>query len=117
MTGKKRADKICVYLHGACYLFCLLFLYAPVFAQDTIAPVKKPETPAHITYTREVDIDNLNTQEQTFDSSLASFHRSRGFLYDITKERNIFMTEMRLHERVVNFSDDITLPYKFSENT
>lgn len=99
------------------YFVLLLFFSSAVFSQDTLAPVPKPQTPAHITYVREIDVDNFDTLSYRVDSSLASFHRTRGFLYDITQERNIFMQEVPLRKHVVNFSDDLTLPFKFSDRT
>ncbi len=101
------------------YFFILIIFYSPVvFGQDTIAPPPKPQTPAHITYVKEIDVEHLDTLSYKIDSSLATFHRSRGFLYDITQERNIFMEEdAPLRKHVVNFSDDITLPYKLSDRT
>src|SRR5690349_10866843 len=96
-------------------IFC--FCSSAVFSQDTLAPPPKPQTPAYISYVREIDVDNFDTVSYKVDSSLASFHRTRGFLYDFTQEKNIFMEEIPLRKHVVNFSDDITLPYKLSDRT
>jgi hypothetical protein len=101
-----------------CFFSLLCFFSSAVFSQDTITPPPKPQTPVHISYVREIDIDNFDTLSYKVDSSLATFHRSRGFLYDITKERNIFMEEETpFRKHVVNFSDDLTLPFKFSDRT
>jgi hypothetical protein len=99
------------------YFFLLCFYSFAVFSQDTIAPVSRPQTPVRITYVREIDIDNLDTLSHGIDSLLATFHRTRGFLYDIMQERNIFMEEVPFRKHVVNFSDDITFPYKLSDRT
>jgi hypothetical protein len=96
------------------FLFC--FCSSAVFSQDTITP-PKPQTPVRISYVKEVDVNNFDTVSYKVDSSLAFFHRTRGFVYDITQERNIFFEEVPLRKHVINFSDDITLPYKFSDQT
>lgn len=101
------------------YFFSLLCFYcfSAFSQQDTTKAAPKPEVPTHITYVSETDLENLNGHQQAFDSSLTSFHRTRDFLYDITRERNIFIDKSSWRKRVVNFSNDLTLPYKFSDRT
>src|SRR5258706_277370 len=101
------------------FFFLLFFCSPSVFSQDTLAPVPKLP-PQHISFIRESEADNLNTAlEENIDSSLSSFHRTRGFLYDITLEKNIFREEEKIPVRnnIVNFSHDIMFPYKFSSRT
>src|SRR5262245_28561627 len=99
------------------YFFFLVFFCSSAFSQDSIAPSAKPETPVRIGFLREAQFDSLNIREETFDSSLAFFHRTRGFLYDITLERNIFSEEIPIRRQVANFSNDIAFPYKYSDRT
>lgn len=100
------------------YFILLLFFTADVFSQDTLALATKPQSP-RVSYVSEIDVDKLGAGQETVDSSLSSFHRTRGFLYDITLERNIFMEkeEVPFQKQVVNFSNDITIPYKYSDRT
>src|SRR5262249_12970130 len=100
-----------------CFFFGLFFFPHLAFSQDTTAMPAKPPVPAHLAYVREADVDAFAAKEETVDSSLSSFHRMRGYLYDITLDKNIFEEEISLQKRVVNFSNDITLPYKLSDRT
>ena len=100
-------------------LVVLLFFSKAAFSQDTLAPVSKPQ-PVKLSFVRESDIAKPGADNgESIDSSLAYFHRTRDFLYDITRERNIFFKyePAFFGSDVVHFSDDIMRPYKFSNRT
>jgi hypothetical protein len=101
-------------------LFIIIFFSVRVFAQDTLAPpVKLP--PAVIGFVRESNIERFGTDSvEAIDSSLSHFYLFDKFLYNITREKNIFTEEKSVlpeGSNIVNFSNDLTLPYKFSNRT
>jgi hypothetical protein len=101
-------------------LFTILSFPVLVFAQDTLAPaVKLP--PAVIGFVRESNIERFGTDSvEGIDSSLSHFYLLDKFLYNITREKNILQEEetvVPVGNGIVNFFNDITAPYKFSDHT
>ncbi|MBK5284342.1 MAG: hypothetical protein JJE25_02980 [Bacteroidia bacterium] len=100
-------------------LFIILFIPFFSFSQDTLIPPPKLP-PAHITFTKEDDVDKFNTGKvEAIDSTLACFYHFDKFLYNITFDKNIFNDEEKIRDenQIVKFSDDKTSPYKFSDHT
>ncbi|HLG33495.1 MAG TPA: putative porin, partial [Bacteroidia bacterium] len=90
------------------------------FSQDTTSVAPKLP-PAHIGFVSEYNIERFGTDSvEAIDSSLSHFYLTDKFLYNITKEKNIFAEEENVFQpdnSIVNFSNDITAPYKFSNRT
>lgn len=129
MTQKKKITAdflIRFYLSFPChprsiFFFILFFVsVADLFSQDTTSVVRKLP-PAQIGFVRESNIERFGMDSvEAIDSSLSRFYLSDKFLYNITKEKNVFTEEendFRANNNIVNFSNDITSPYKFSNRT
>lgn len=114
-TDKRNCDNL-----SNLWQLLFLFLSPGIFAQDTTSVTPKLP-PAQISFVSEINIERFGTDSvEAIDSSLSSFYHFDKFLYNITKEKNIFIEKENAFEpdnSIVKFSNDITAPYKFSNRT